>query len=144
MLEAGARTPVGQLTGFQTQNATGGVDGPAALDSTFVNAWENSDAAYLEIYEQRHWEAQRYERAGVGQASGHTMAEWTEKLHRRRRNQLVTATTVADPFPETYSYRFHHSPDAVGDETIYYYNAGKCGPGNPRTGVVVVEPAPGP
>ena len=45
VLEAGARLPVGQLTGFQTKNRNGGVDDPVSLDSTLLNAWDNSDAA---------------------------------------------------------------------------------------------------
>jgi hypothetical protein len=74
------------------------------------------------------------------QASGNTLAQWTEKLHRRRKNQLVSITTVPDPFPTTYSYTFHKAPGSVGNQTIYYYNPSKCGPGNPKTGVVVIEP----
>jgi hypothetical protein len=142
VLERGVPTAAGgpgQLTGFQTNNDHE-VLSPSTLDSTLLNAWDSSDAGYLEIYEQRHWEAQRYEESGVVQASGNTLAQWTEKLHRRRRNQLVSITNVPDPFPTTYSYTFHKAPESVGNQTIYYYNPSKCGPGNPKTGVVVIEP----
>jgi hypothetical protein len=139
VLEAQARTPVGQLGGYQTKNAHG-VDSPEALDSTIGNAWNSSDAAYLEIYEQRLWEARRHEESGVVQASGHTVGAWDEKLHTRRRNRLVAVTTVPDPFPSTYSYTFNRNPALVGDQKIYYYNAGKCGPGNPTMGEIIIEP----
>jgi hypothetical protein len=139
VLDAQARMPVGQLGGYQTKNAHG-VDSPETLDSTIRNAWNSSDAAYLEIYEQRLWEALRHEASGVVQSSGHTMGAWDEKMHTRRRNRLVAVTTVPDPFPSTYSYTFHRTPGSMGDQTIYYYNAGRCGPGNPTMGEIIIEP----
>ena len=131
---------VGQISGFQTKNDHG-VATPAELDSTILNAWHSSDSAYLEIYEQRRWEARRYEQSGIVQASGHTIGRWNEKLHDRRRNRLVSVTGLPDPFPATFTYQFHRSSGAAGDETVHYFNAGKCGPGNPKTGTVVIEPS---
>jgi hypothetical protein len=139
VLDQEARTPVGQVSGFQTKNEHV-VDSPALLDSTIQNAWDNSDTAYLEIYEQRRWEARRYEDSGVVQASGKTIGRWNEKLHDRRRNRLLSVTTLPDPFPTTFRYTFHRAAGVPGNQTIYYYNAGKCGPGNPTQGVVMLEP----
>jgi hypothetical protein len=48
----------GQVTGFQTQNANG-VANPADTDSTLQNELTNSQGIYLELYEERIWEANR-------------------------------------------------------------------------------------
>src|SRR6185503_3942901 len=125
VLDQEAQTPVGQISGFQTKNAHV-VGSPERLDSTIQNAWHSSDSAYLEIYEERRWEARRYEDGGSVQASGKTIGRWNEKLHERRRNRLVAVTTVPDPFPATFRYTFHRTPGVRGAQTIYYYNAGKC------------------
>ena len=136
VLEAGV---AGQLTGFQTNNAHG-VLTPAHLDSALVNARDNTDAAYVEIYEQRHWEARRHEQNGTVQASGNTIGAWTDALAQRHRNQLVPLTGVPDPFPSTFSYTFHYDSTPAG-RTVNYYNAGRCGPGHPTLGTIIIEPA---
>ena len=44
----------GQAIGHQTNNLSG-VTNPDELDSTLQNAWDNSDAMFVEIYEERLW-----------------------------------------------------------------------------------------
>lgn len=74
ILEAGY---LGLVTGSQTNNSRGVYD-PETLESTFVNAWDKSDGIYVEIYEQRLWQA---EKLGPQLPSGQTIADWDELFH---------------------------------------------------------------
>jgi hypothetical protein len=131
VLEFGGSKP-GQLTGFQT-NTGKGVGSPADVDSAFQNMWDNSDAAYIEIYEQRAWEVQRAEAAGIKQASGFTLAEWAEKFHDRRRAMATAATP--DPFPKAWSHPFTEPAGTV----ITYANGGKCTAGSSAVGTITIR-----
>jgi hypothetical protein len=46
----------GQVTGFQTNNPASGVGNAVELESTLQNAWDNSDAVFVEAYESLIWQ----------------------------------------------------------------------------------------
>jgi len=111
--------------------------------------WDNSDGAFLEIYEQRHWEANRYEQNGIVQASGHTISAWGNLLDGRRSIDLVSRTGIADPNTRVYRHFFGGSwindsslPYVPGSraQTVYYYNPTRCALGSPHTGKIIIRP----
>lgn len=109
----------GQVTGFQTQNANG-IANPADVDSVLQNELTNSQGIYVELYEERIWEASRQPNGVVDPlGSGRTMAQWAEQLNSRRRTLFAN---IPDPYPTTYRFTFH----ASGNQTLYYVNGSKC------------------
>jgi Beta-galactosidase len=122
VLEEGAQ---GQVTGFQTNNADG-VSTPAHLESSLQNLWDNSDGVYLEIYEQRLFEAN----GDVldASASGRTLAQWDEELHQRRRAFFPTL-----PDPRPLSHRHTFTGTTAGEERHYLH------PASCQAGVIVVR-----
>lgn len=115
----------GQVTGFQTNNASG-VPDSVALESTLQNAWDNSDAVFLEIYEQRLWEAESSGGVLDPAASGRTLGEWAEELHDRRRTD-PNLTALGDPLPLLHAHRFTRTLAGSGYESYYYVHGSKCG-----------------
>jgi len=109
----------GQVTGFQSQNANG-VANPSEVDSTLQNELTNSQGIYLELYEERIWEANRQPNGVVDPlGSGRTMAQWAEQLHSRRRALFAN---LGDPYPTTHRHTFHSSVN----QTFYYVNGSNC------------------
>lgn len=114
----------GQITGFQTINATGdalnqvGVSNPVDLESAIRNVWDNSDAIFLEIYEQRFWEA---EKAGLvldPEATGRTIGQWNDLFHQRRREFW---SGIPDPFPLFHRHVFTYNHPQPGEKQVFYY-----------------------
>jgi hypothetical protein len=138
VLQAGAR---GQVTGFQTENASKNVGDPIELDSTFQNAWDNSDAIFVEIYEQRFWEAETAGPVLNPNASGRTIADWANKFHERRRADWVPRG-LADPFPLAHRHTFKRTINSTTDtQILYYINGSKCGTGGSANyGVIQILP----
>jgi hypothetical protein len=116
---------VGGLTHFQTNNASG-VGNSAQLASALDNMWSNSNSAMLEIYEARAWEASDsiLDRS-LPPNQQHTLAEWNQRLHDRRRANFPA---LGDPAPRTISFTFTRSKDPY--ETFYYF-VPKSGPRSP-------------
>ncbi len=136
MLEAGQ---AGQVTGFQTNNPSG-VSNPIELESTLQNAWDNSDAIFVEIYEQKLWEAETAGPVLNPNASGRTIRDWANLFHQRRRTDW--AQKLGDPFPLTHRHTFKRTISSNTDHQFFYYiNPSKCGVGSaPQYGVVVIVP----
>jgi hypothetical protein len=136
VLEAGER---GQVTGFQTNNAKG-VANPIELESALQNAWDNSDAVFLEIYEQRLWQAETAGPILDPGASGRTIGEWAEMFHERRRD--FWADQIPDPFPMTHRHTFRRTTGSESDDQLLYYmNSAKCDLGSsPQYGVIIIKP----
>jgi len=136
VLQAGER---GQVTGFQTNNASG-VSNPIELESTLQNAWDNSDAIFVEIYEQEFWEAETAGPVLNPNASGRTIGDWANLFHERRRNDW--ASKIPDPFSLTHSHVFKRTIDSQTDSQLFYYvNGSKCGVGNTtHFGAIVILP----
>ncbi len=137
VLQAGA---AGQVTGFQTENATKNVGNPIELESTLQNAWDNSDAIFVEIYEQRFWEAETAGPVLNPNASGRTTGDWASLFHERRRNDW--AQKLGDPFRLTHRHTFKRTIASKTDNQVFYYiNASKCSSGStPKYGVIVILP----
>ena len=124
----------GQVTGWQTNNAEK-VANPADTDSALQNAWSNSQGVYVELYEDRFWEAVRQPNGIIDPAgSGHTMLQWANDFHGRR---VTLFPTLPPPFPSTHRHTFTTS----AARTFYYVHGSKCGVGNAAPGAIVVLPA---
>lgn len=133
VLEAGER---GQVTGFQTNNSKG-VANPEELESALQNAWDNSDAIFLEIYELRLLEAEWVGPILDPTASGQTIGDWTDRFHQRRREDWIPQG-IPDPFPPVHRHTFRRTTAAEPqDQLLYYINASKCSEGEvPNYGVI--------
>jgi len=126
VLRAGAD---GQITAFQTNNQKQ-VSDPADLESTLRNAWDNSDAIFVEIYEERLWEVQMLGAAGA------TLAEWDERFHQRRR----AMKPIPDPFPLRHRHTFKRTI-RDGPQDFFYVHGTKCSSaGKGKRGKVTVLP----
>lgn len=130
----------GQVTGWQTNNSEK-VGNPAETDSAMQNATSNSQGIYVELYEDRFWEAVRQPNGIVSPGgSGKTLRQWGDDLHGRRR---ALFPTLPDPFPATHRHTFTRAlPDQGGNQTFHYVHGSKCGTGKALPGAVVVL-APG-
>ncbi|MBM4246125.1 MAG: hypothetical protein FJ148_20395 [Deltaproteobacteria bacterium] len=138
-------TLCGQAMGFQTNNAKE-VANPADVESALWNLTLNSNAVFVELYEQRVWDIRH--RMGTG-SSGEvldpsrtgnggpapytkTLNAWTKELHRRRK--LLATDAAGDavpylekPFPSKHEHHFLGSVPAGSNEVYYYYvNPWKC------------------
>jgi len=109
----------GQITGYQTNNAKG-VATPAELDSTFQNLWDNSDGVYLEIYEQRLWEAGS-DVLDPTATEPRSIASWDAQLDLRRPKPMVHQHTfTADGNDQTFWYVHGQKCDAPGGSPQAY------------------------
>ena len=80
----------GQITGFQTQNADA-VSNLLTLEDTLDNARQNSDAIFVEIYEEASTLAE-----STNLPAGETLGDWSDGFNRRRR---LWYPSIPDPFP---------------------------------------------
>lgn len=120
----------GQVTGWQTSNEEK-VANPADVDSSLQNAFANSQGVFVELYEERFFEAVREPNGVIAPAgSGRTMSQWATEFQNRRRTLFPT---LGDPFPSVYRHTFTGS-----NETIYYVHGSKCGIGNATPGTIIV------
>ncbi len=120
------------ITGLQTNNASG-VRTPAEVESAFENARINSDASFVEIYEERFWDVTHTN--GGALPGGRTIAEWADRFHERRRSMFKK---LPDPFPTTYRFTFKLRAPAAG-ETLYYFDPSTCRPSSPRVGTIAIN-----
>jgi len=129
----------GQITGFQTNNANG-VANAIELESTLQNAWDNSDAIFVEIYEQRFWEAEVGGPVLNPRASGRTIADWANLFHQRR--QQDWSSKLGEAFPLTHRHVFKRTISSrTANQLFYYVNPAKCGAGNTaKFGAIVILP----
>ncbi len=133
VLQEGAE---GQVTGFQTNNETG-VANAADTDSALQNELINSQGVFIELYEERFWEAVHQPNGVIDPlGSGRTMAQWANEFQSRRRTAFPS---IPDPFPATYRHTFTRTQQA-GNQTYYYVHGAKCGIGNALPGAIVVLP----
>jgi len=127
----------GQVTGWQTTNEEF-VANPADVDSSLLNALVNSQGVYVELYEERTWEATHQPNGIISPAptgTGRTMAQWADEFHARRRTLFPT---LGDPFPLTYRKTFTRTQSGSANQTIYYVHGAKC-----TSGTINILPAGG-
>jgi hypothetical protein len=154
-LLAGERN--GSITGFQTVNKffepSGGPladtevrpplsvrtvaqsDHQRLLDSmgwTFWNAYYNTDAVFIEIYEYMLAELLGEEPGGM------TFREWAEVFHNRRRQAQFT-NVVADPFPLIHGHIFQHTGEAGEDQVLKYTHGLRCHEPNRPAGTITIR-----
>ena len=131
----------GQVTGWQTTNAEK-VANAADTDSALQNASSNSQGVYVELYEERFWEAVHQPNGVIDPlGSGRTMGQFATELHNRRRSLFPT---IPEPFPTTYRHTFTRTlTQTAASQTFYYVHGSKCGVGGTAPGAVVVLPPPG-
>jgi len=139
----------GQITGFQTVNASGDalnpatVSNPVELESAIRNVWENSDAIFMEIYEQRFWEAEMTGPVLDPDATGRTIGEWNELFHQRR---LDFWPDLPNPFPLSHYHVFEYNHQQPGENQVFYYvNASATSTertDNPYGAVIVLPSGP--
>lgn len=127
----------GQLTGYQTTNKND-INNQTHLDLAFQNLWDNTDAMFLEIYEDVFWFAENTNR-GILPRSGKTLGGWAEDLHKRRNDPIFPQYTAAgNPFPASYSYTFR----TAGTQTLSYVHGMKCGLGKQEYGQILIDAQP--
>lgn len=132
----------GRIIGFQTNNATK-VGNNSQLDGALQNGYCNSDATFVEIYEERAWEARN--RGGaldtapsqlcdLSNMKARTLAAWSNQLLARRN---LRARALA--LPEFRSGEHRHvfkRTVATGQQTFRYSHGSRCTPtgaGKPAT-----------
>jgi hypothetical protein len=131
----------GQVTGWQTTNVEK-VANAADTDSALQNALSNSQGVYVELYEERYWEAAHQPNGVIDPlGSGRTMAQWTTQFHNRRRSLFPA---IPEPFPTTYRHTFTRTlVQPSGNQTFYYVHGSKCGVGSAAPAAVIVLPPGG-
>jgi hypothetical protein len=132
----------GQVTGFQTVNLDQ-VNTLPDLDSTLLNALDNSDAVFVEVYERLLWEADELGLPlNVGAATPRTLSDWNKEFRRRRRDAYFTTTLgLDDPYPMNWSHTFTRTIGAVGAEIYHYVDPAVCGTGPiPEYGAIRILP----
>ena len=134
----------GQVMGFQTNNDKE-VANPADVESALWNAVINSNAVFIELYEQRVWEIRH--RKGVGASAdvldptriggprpapySKNLRAWARELHRRREILATDASGDAIPylevpFPKKHEAVFQRALPPGATERYYYVNPAHC------------------
>jgi len=134
VVEEGAQ---GQPIGFQTQNIHD-IDDNVLLESALDNAYANSTATFVEIYEERSWEARIEGVLQPGSVPTHTLAWWGDRFHARR----LGIPQALLPFVQI---SFTHTPQRspfgpAGDQTLYFIHGSKCGTDPGTWGKIVIRP----
>lgn len=124
-----AESAAGQVTGYQTVNNLADL---FEVESALQNAWDNSDAVFLEVYETIGLAAD-----GAGLPSGMTLGDWAERFHQRRRSAFPE---IPDPFPMTHRHSFTRTTSGSTPQQLYYVNPAKCPGDTTPYGVIVILP----
>jgi hypothetical protein len=111
----------GQITGFQTSSQEK-VPNRNAVEGALQNAWDSSDATFIELYEERSWEI-----ADQGLPSRKTLAAWGDDFHRRRRDD-APGNTLPSYLPlDGATGSFEHAFWSVLPGTaLYFVHGHKC------------------
>lgn len=138
----------GRMIGFQTNNASK-VGNNTQLDGALQNGYCNSEATFMEIYEERAWEARnrggaldatRSQLCDLSSMKARTLAAWSNQLLSRRN---LRGRTLA--LPDFRSNEHRHTfkrTVATGHQTFRYAHGSRCtqsGATKPAT-ITVVPP----
>ncbi|NCG18257.1 MAG: hypothetical protein GWP91_04495 [Rhodobacterales bacterium] len=110
----------GMVTGFQTVNGARCGDSPT-LDRTLLNLEENSNGVFIEVYEQRTWEATAQGGALDSKGSKRSLEAWNTMLHHRAGTS------------NTYEFTFDGS-----DKEVSFVSAARCSD-EPSVGTIKVR-----
>lgn len=128
---------LGQVTGFQTNNARSSnpnaISTPAQLENALQNQLDNSLGIYTEIYEEVAWKVRRQGGVLDPEASVRTLADWAGEWHQRRRTLYAD---LPDPKPDTHVYEFDDDAGGAGTVTRKYRHGHRCATGGLGTIVV--------
>jgi hypothetical protein len=116
----------GQYIGFQTQNIQDIADS-AALESALHNAWDNSTAGMVEIYEERLWEARVRHDLDI--------ATWDRDLRDRRAQQQGRPFDLA-----SHAHVFVRTAGGNKGQVHTYINGSRCDPATPHPATIIVDP----
>jgi plastocyanin len=117
------------ITGLQTETPND-VGTPAEIDLALKNAFVNSDASFVELYEGPLRLAVTANNGVL--PSGKTIARWADDFHERRRKMY---SSMGDPFPKTYGHAFKR----VSPSTLYYFDPSACRASTPPFGTIIVD-----
>jgi len=140
-----------QATGFQTTNAVRSLD---QVESALFNLVYNTNAVFMELYEDVVWRASVTKGTGAsalplsdtarvpGSYCEHTpgdvelcysknLSQWAEELHYRRALAAAAVNTAvypafANPFPAVHSFQFRNATAAP--RVVYFINPARCAP----------------
>jgi hypothetical protein len=128
---------LGRPTSYQTTNLKK-VEEHTDLQGVLETLWEQSEAFYLEIYEQVAWDA-RQQPGGIlvpeNQAKdANTLLEWDALLEERRNQSQFGEGEI---YPDSHTFTFNGQS---GDE-FYFYNPSTCNDGTAeqKYGVIEIE-----
>lgn len=133
VIDAGANGP----TGFQTQNIQQ-IDDNALLESALGNALANSSATFVEIYEERGWEARLEGTLDPANPASRSLGWWANQFHARRLGVLPQNVPLVP-------IAFLHTPQRyplgpAGDQTLYFIHGAKCASNSAGWGKIVIRP----
>jgi len=117
------------ITGFQTVNP-GAVATPADVELALRNAFVNSDASFVELYEGPLWAAVNLNQGLLPDKK--TIGQWADVFHERRRKMFDDR---GDPFPKTYRHTF----SGVTTTSLYYFDPSACRTGPAPVGTIVID-----
>lgn len=127
---------LGRPTSYQTTNLKK-VEDRIDLQGVMNLLWEDTNAFYLEIYEQVAWDARKNNgvlvpEVEVQEAGANSMMEWDALLTQRRNASEFGAGEI---YPSSHSFTFD---DAAGEE-FYFYNPVSCANGDADQKYGVIE-----
>lgn len=125
----------GQPTAFQINNAAG-VKTLPELESALRNLYDNSDGIFLEIYEERLWDAENNGPVLDQNATKRTLQQWDELLLQRRRS--FWGAKIPDPFPATITHTAKRTLPGKDPQFIYFTNPAACVNNSKTFGTVVI------
>ena len=120
---------VDRVTGYQTSNQTRVAD-LAQLQATLENVRnQDANAAFVEIYEQRLWEAQS--NGGMLNAND-SIGTWDDYFHGVRAGK-----TLDEELPLRFEHRFFNELNA--NKELHYIHGSGCIPWGPQVGHITVK-----
>lgn len=127
----------GQITGWQTQNAKS-VNDSKSIESALRNAWDNSDGIYVELYEERIWQAETAGPVLDPAATGLTLKQWDDCFYQRVKS--FWKNKVADPFPASFKKVFYRTTSNKTEaQAFYYINPSSCINNSKSYGTIVIR-----
>ncbi len=137
----------GRIIGFQTNNHTK-VGSPKQLDDALENGYCNSEATFVEIYEERAWEARitgavldkpKPQLCDLSGMTSRTLGAWSDTLLARR-NQRGRALGLPNFRGSEHRHTFKRTV-ATGSQTFRYTHGSRCSlSGAGRIATIAVVP----
>ena len=137
------------LTGFQIGSPGSSLNVVdqwlSGIEQAFSNAYHNSDAVFVEVYEDVLWVSDRTNGGVMDPTSGLTIGDWNDRFTDRRIAPWSSSDML--PYPTWHRHTFEYTQPIAADGTAEYQlhpyiNVTKCGDGpGQQIGMIIVEPA---